>query len=214
MQIFVLINIGFMLGFVVAIPTGACQIEVAKRSLHNHLISALMVIVGVATGDMLYGLIAFFGLAPFLENKIVVAAFEMVSMLLLWLLAYLTLKQSAKPHITHMDIQILRSKRVGYVTGFLLSLANPLMIFWWLIGAKIIMDLKVIGKFTSYDSVIFLFSGVLGMGAYLSVLAFILHWAKKFISLKTIQKINFAMGIALIILSLYFLYRSIQTFLS
>ena len=210
METFVLATIGFVLGILASAPIGACQIEVIKRSLHNHLLSALMVVAGSATPDVLYGLIAFFGFAPFLEHKDVVAVFGLVCTVLMWILAYFTLKQSAKPHITNMDMQILKSKRVGYVTGVLLSATNPLTIFYWLIGAKIVIDIKVINRFNSYTYVVFVLAGTLGMMTYLSALAFILHWVHKFISHTTIRRINFILGIILILLSVYFLFTSLK----
>ncbi|MFC1501077.1 LysE family translocator [Elusimicrobiota bacterium] len=213
MHIGLLIMLSFTLGFITSIPIGACQIEVAKRSLHNHLLSAFMVILGACAADIVYGIIALFGLTPFLRDKMTIAIFELACVVVLLTLAFFTLKQSAKPHITHMEVIILKSKRVGFVTGFLLALANPLMIFWWLVGANIIRDLGIIKMFNTTYSVIFISSAVLGLMTYLTTLAFILNWAHKFISHKTIQRVNFGLGTILVGLSIYFLISSLKVLL-
>ena len=204
----------FLLGFISARPIGAAQIEAAKRALHNHLLAAFMVIIGVVTADLIYGGIAFFGLAPFLEHKTVVAVFELVCVVILWALAFFTLKQSAKPHISQMEMTILQSKRVAFVTGFLLGISNPLMIIWWLISAKIVRDIGIISVFHPVTSTVFLIFAAAGVVSYLTSLCAILHWAHKFISQKVIQRVNFTMGIVLLLLSLYFLYTSLKVLLA
>ena len=204
----------FTLGFISALPIGAAQIEAAKRALHNHLLSAFVVIIGVVSADIFYGCIALFGLAPYLEHKTVVAVFELVCVVMLWVLAFLTFRQSAKPHITNMEMAILQSKRVAFVTGFLLGISNPLMIFWWLISAKIIRDIGIISTFHPVTSMVFLVFAAGGIVTYLSALCAILHWAHKFISSKVIQRVNFSMGIVLVILSLYFLFTSLKVLLA
>jgi len=209
-----LAGFAFLLGFFSAIPIGAAQIEAAKRALHDHLLSAFVVIIGAVSADLIYGCIAFFGIAPFLEHKTVVAIFKLACVIILWALAFLTIKQSAKPHLTHMEMAILQSKRVAFVTGFLLGISNPFMIVWWLISAKIIRDIGIIKTFHPATSFIFLLFTALGVITYLGSLCIILHRAHKFISHKAIQRLNIAMGIVLIILSLYFLTTALKILLA
>ena len=204
----------FALGFISALPIGAAQIEAAKRALHNHLLSAFVVILGVVSADVIYGCIALFGLAPYLENRTVVAVFELVCVVFLWVLAFLTFRQSAKAHISNMELVILQSKRLAFVTGFLLGISNPLMIFWWLISAKIIRDIGIISTFHPVTSLVFLIFAAGGIITYLTSLCVILQWAHKFVSHKVIQRVNFTMGIVLSLLSLYFLYTSLKVLLA
>ena len=75
------------MGFCAAVPVGATQIEIAKRSLNSHLRAAYMVALGSVSSDVMYGFIALFGVAPFLKEKIVVAVFGLVATIILWLLA-------------------------------------------------------------------------------------------------------------------------------
>jgi LysE type translocator. len=54
------------MGFVAAVPVGATQLEIARRSLNGYFSSALMIMVGSVISDVMYGIIALFGIAPFL----------------------------------------------------------------------------------------------------------------------------------------------------
>jgi threonine/homoserine/homoserine lactone efflux protein len=201
------------MGFFTAIPVGATQIEIAKRSLNKQLRAAYMVVAGSVCSDILYGAIAFFGLAPFLEDKIIVAVFGLVGTMVLWVLAFFSFKQSTRSGPINVNHPMLRSKRLSFITGFSLAVTNPIMIFWWLVGAKIVKDLGLVTTFTSADSVGFLIFGGLGLATYLSTLATVLHWAHKFISDHFMRRINFVLAIVLVVLSVYFLVSSLRVLL-
>ncbi len=202
----------YFMGFLTAIPIGATQIEIAKRSLNNHLLAAYMVALGSVTSDMMYGVIALFGIAPFFKDKLVVAYFGLAATLILWLLSYLTFKEAAKDNILEMSHATLKSKRWSFVTGFSLAVTNPMMILWWLIGARIVKEVGVVSDFDFHTSLLFLIFGALGLISYLLILSNMLHWAKKFISQEMMKKVHYVLGTVLLGLSFYFLITSIITF--
>jgi hypothetical protein len=84
------------------------------------------------------------------------------------------------------------------------------MIFWWLVGAKIVRDLELVSTFTSTYSIIFLIAGGLGLVAYLGTLATVLHWAHKFISDRFMHRINLVLSFVLVALSIYFIVSSLR----
>jgi threonine/homoserine/homoserine lactone efflux protein len=201
------------MGFFTAIPIGATQIEIAKRSLNNHLRAAYMVALGSVSSDVMYGFIALFGVAPFLKEKIVVAVFGLVATAILWLLAFFTFRDGAKANMMELSHSSLKSKRLSYVTGFSLAVTNPMMIVWWLIGVRIIKDFALVTDFSTKISVMFLITGGLGLATYLFTLANMLHWAKKFISNEIMKKVNYGLGVVLVLLSFYFLFTSLHALL-
>jgi threonine/homoserine/homoserine lactone efflux protein len=203
----------YFMGFVTAMPIGATQIEIAKRSLNNHLRAAYMVAAGSVSSDVMYGVIALFGVAPFLENKMVVAVFGLAATVILWVLAFFTFRAGAKANMLELTHSTLKSKRLSFVTGFSLAVTNPMMVVWWLIGVKIIRDIGLVSKFDTNASLMFLIAGGLGLGSYLITLANVLHWVKNFISNETMKKVNYGLGAVLIMLSIYFLVSSINTIL-
>jgi threonine/homoserine/homoserine lactone efflux protein len=208
MNLVVLTFVSFVMGFVTSIPIGATQIEIAKRALHKHIRAALAIVAGAAISDLFYGVIALFGIVPILQNVTVHIIFGLVCALVLLVFAFHSFRQSRIVQLSKINVSILKSKRLAFVTGLLLALTNPLMVLWWLIGSKIIRDLKILSVFTPLSSIIFIFFVVLGMVSYLVFLVFLLDWAHKFISLNVMRKINFSLAVFLCILSMYFLYSS------
>jgi threonine/homoserine/homoserine lactone efflux protein len=210
MSTFLLLLVIYSLGFVSAIPIGPSQIEIAKRSLHNHLWAAVMVVCGSLASDFMYGVIAVFGVAPFFSNQKAVAIFELCGAVILWVLAFLTLREGTKAHLLKFTPSFLKSRRIALITGFSLSVVNPMMIFWWLVGVQIVRHLDLVDTFTPVLAISFVLCGALGLATYLTALAVALHWAKKFFSNKAMQKIYIALGLVLILLSLYFLVNSLR----
>jgi threonine/homoserine/homoserine lactone efflux protein len=210
MNTFSLLLVIYCLGFVSAIPIGPAQIEIAKRSLNNHLRAAVMVVLGSISSDFIYGVIALFGVAPFFSDQKAVAIFELCGAVILWILAYLTLKEGTKPHLLKFTPSFLKSRRIALITGFSLSIVNPMMIFWWLVGVQIVRHLDLIDTFTPALSLSFVLCGALGLATYLTALAVALHWAKKFFSNKAMKKIYVALGLVLIVLSFVFLINSLR----
>jgi threonine/homoserine/homoserine lactone efflux protein len=200
------------LGFITAIPVGGSQIEAAKRAIHGHLWAAWMVVLGSVSTDIIYGVIALFGIAPFLEIPWVTAVFSAVGAVVLWVLAYLTIKESRRPHHLRLDLDSLKNKRWGYLTGFFLAATNPPMILTWLYGATLAKHLGLATPFTSGLKVIFVAGGALGLGGYLAALSAVMHRIKHFIPMKAVGRVYYWLGIALSLLSLYFVYSFLRYF--
>jgi threonine/homoserine/homoserine lactone efflux protein len=213
MNTFSLLLVIYCLGFVSAIPIGPAQIEIAKRSLNNHLRAAVMVVLGSLSSDFMYGVIALFGIAPFFSNQKAVAVFELCGAVILWILAFLTLKEGTKTHLLEFTPSFLKSRRIAFITGFSLSVVNPMMIFWWLVGVQIVRHLDLVDTFTPALAISFVLCGALGLATYLTALAVALHWAKKFFSTKAMKKIYVVLGLVLIVLSFVFLINSFRILL-
>jgi threonine/homoserine/homoserine lactone efflux protein len=198
------------LGFVTAIPVGGSQIEAAKRAIHGHLRAAWMVVLGSVSSDIMYGGIALFGVAPFLDIPWVMAAFSAVGAVVLWVLAYLTIRESRKPHHVRLGMSSLKSNRRAYVTGFTLAVTNPPMILTWLYGVALAKHLGLASPFTTQNKLIFIAGGALGLGGYLTGLSLVMFRIKHFIPLKAIGKVYYWLGIGLFVLSFFFVYNFIR----
>ncbi|MDA8432152.1 MAG: LysE family transporter [Nitrospiraceae bacterium] len=207
MNYFLFIISAFLLGFIAAIPAGPIQIEVMRRSLNGHLKAALMVVLGAFVSDVVYGAIAFFGIAPFLRERIVMAVFWLGGSLILVVLGVLTIRNAATPRDS--GSKYLVKKRWAFLGGLSLSGTNPMMIFWWLLGSRIFLDIGLIDALTQRVAVFFLLAGGLGLASYLTLLSLVLYWLKRFISEKRIRQINIGFGVVLILLAFYFAYSSV-----
>ena len=202
-----------MLGFVASIPVGAVQIEIAKRTLGNRIKQAVMVMLGSVTSDLLYGVVAFWGLAPLLENKKVLAVFSCAGAIILAMLAFIAFKSRGESAVFNRDSSLMRSKRLSYIVGLTIAIVNPIMVFWWLVGAKVVTDLNIVNDFTPKISLIFIIAGCLGLASYLTVLIAILHRLKTFVSKEIFHILNLSMAGLLVLLSAYFALSSLKTFI-
>lgn len=213
MKMTALLFLVFLLGFLVAIPAGPVQIEVIRRSVNGHLKPALMVILGAFLVDMLYGVIAFFGIAPFLEQHMVQAVFWFSGGAILAGLGLLTLRHTRQEPDISQPSRLLSRKRWSLLSGISLSGTNPVMVLWWLSSLNIFRDLGLVPAFTPSVALAYLLAGSLGLAAYLLFLALLLHRARRLISLRRVQQINRALGIFLLCLSVYFLVHALQDLL-
>ncbi len=210
MEILLLIPVSCLMGFFTAIPLGATQIEIAKRSLRGYLLPAVLVAIGSALSDIMYGFIAMFGIAPFLKDQKVMAVFWFLSAAVLIVLAFFTLRQHTKLKNPGQEESALGNNRLALFVGFSLASTNPPIIMWWLICAELIRHMGIVSVFHADTIVIFVLSFGLGIASYLTLLSFVLKRVGKFISKKTESAINISLGLTLILLSLYFLEKSMR----
>lgn len=201
------------MGCVAAIPVGGSQIEAAKRAIHGHLGAAWMVVLGSVSSDVIYGVIALFGIAPFLEVPWVMAAFNAVGVIVLWTLSFLTIQESRKLHEVRLEQSSLKNKRRAYFTGFSLAATNPPMILTWLYGMTLAKHFGLASPFTVGAKILFIAGGATGLGAYLAALSAVMHRLKHFIPLRAIGRVYFWLGIALFLLSFFFVYNVFRFFL-
>ena len=202
------------MGFLAAIPIGATQIEIAKRLLNGLTFSAMMIVAGAVISDFTYGIIALFGIAPFLQTPGILAIFSLANSIILIVLGIVTLRQN-KSNLSDKQIsaELLTKKHVSFITGFLLAVANPIIIYWWLLGSRFLGGIYHIEKYDTFTIFLFLISGTLGIGSYPMTMLFGIHKRKKFFSEKTVRKTTFIFGIVLFVLAAYFLYEALSYFL-
>jgi threonine/homoserine/homoserine lactone efflux protein len=201
----------YTLGFIAAIPVGATQLEIARRSLNGFPSSAMMIVAGSVLSDTMYGVIAFYGIAPFLQDKVVVALFWILNAVILIVLGIWAIRESRINIFERKHtLAILRKHNIAFLTGFILAVTNPLMIVWWLLGSRLISEIGIIDKFNSTDNLVFLMSGAMGIASYLTLLAFGVFKAKKFFTDQGIRKITFTFGAVLICLAAYFIFKTAE----
>ena len=203
----------FLLGCLAAVPTGPVQIEVLRRSINGNLKASLMVVFGAFFVDLFYGCVAFFGIAPYLEDEKVMALFWLAGGLILGILGTLSILHGTKDQATVRPPAHLRRKRWAFLSGLSLSVANPVMVLWWLSGARVFKEIGLITEFSRETALSFLAAGSLGLAAYLVALSLFIFWSKKFISARTLGRINLFFGILLIGTALYFLASSCRSLL-
>lgn len=207
-KIFLTVFFGVILGFVSSIPVGAVQLEVIKKTINGHLKPAIATAFGSATSDLLYGILALFGFGYFLMNKDFQVASYSAGIAVLIFLVYKSFRERA--YMLQKEKKIVYRKRLSFLTGFTIAITNPGMIIWWFVGFKLFLDLNLFDEITSGIKALFVFSGALGLGTYLTLEAVILHRFKKSFSERFLYRANtFLMGV-LSVLIIYFFYKLIN----
>ncbi len=118
---------GIFIGFAMAVPIGPIGIMCIRRTLTEGRVRGLIIGLGAATADLLYGCIAAFGIT-FISNMLVSQRIWLRlvgGVLLLYLGVRAYRKPAVNPNIPINSSSILRS----YFAAFLLTLTNPLTIF-------------------------------------------------------------------------------------
>ncbi|MEJ2683208.1 MAG: LysE family transporter [Candidatus Sulfobium sp.] len=200
----------YFMGCLAAIPAGPVQIEVVRRSINGRLKSSLLVVLGAFLVDVFYGIIAFFGIAPFLEEKKVMAMFWLAGGIILVIMSVFVIRHRPKKEISYADTPRKR-KRWALLGGISLSIINPMMILWWLSAVRIFEDVGLIREFNADIALSFLAAASIGLASYLTGLALFLHWVKKFISAAKLRRVNQVFGVFLLLIGLYFLFTSVHT---
>ncbi len=196
--------VAYGMGFLAAMPFGATQVEIARRSLNGYHSAALAVVAGSVLSDAMYGMIAFFGVAPFLQSPLVESFFWAANALVLAALGVLAIRLGpGKNGPERANRQFLRAHHVAFFTGFSLAVTNPLMMFWWLLGARLLGEAGLIHQLGVSQKLLLLSSGSLGIGSYLSVFALGLLRAKNLLSEDRIGHITWAFGFVLLGLAVY-----------
>ncbi len=202
-----------LLGVVAAIPIGPCQIETVKRAIGGHLRASELVVLGSASSDAIYGVIAIYGIAPVLDVPDVLVAFEAVVVLILWVLAYLTWKNAASPEKLYRERAWLKSGRWAYATGFVLGMSNPPIVASWLFGVALAKRIGVVPTpFSAASKALFIAGAVAGAGGYLTALAIVSYRLRQFFPARATAVVYRCLAVALVLLSLYFA-RTVAVFL-
>ena len=200
----------YFTGVLAAVPAGPVQLEVVRRSINGHIRSALMVVLGALIVDIFYGVIAFFGIAPYLKEEKIMALFWLAGSVILTVLGIMVIRNSSGKTTIKHEPGYLGKKRWGFLGGLSLSATNPMMIIWWLAGAKLFIDMRLIDSLTPDLAVSFLVAGGSGLASYLIFLSIFLYWAKKFLSERWIRTINLLFGYGLLIIAAYFIFSSLS----
>ena len=214
MTLMLLFLLAFTLGFVSAIPLGGSQVEVARRALGGHPWAAVAVAVGSASSDVMYGCVAFFGIAPFLSRPGVMAWFYLAGGVVLLALACFSFRQSRRFISWMSATRYCAGGICAYMVGFVLAVSNPQMIITWLIGKGIAEQLGVVNVFTPGQSAMFVAAGGLGLMSYLVGLAFVLSRLKRFIPVSALRRTYYWLGFILIGLSSLFLFGCVRIWLA
>lgn len=197
----------FLCGFFMAIPVGPANVEIVRRTTRKLIPAAFSLALGNSLADGFWAFVAFAGVAPFLEYPLTRIILYSVTALVTFGLGIMSLREYMKPRMVERLGMEVHSKRVSFLTGATLGLANPLMVVWWL---------ALIGLFHSADIIPHTSINVgllLGLGAtagalgYFGLVIYIVHRLHRFFLPKTLHLLSLIFGIVLLLLGVWALYH-------
>lgn len=194
-----------ILGITLAAPIGPVSLEMIKRGLKKGFWGAFVVRLGGSIGNSLCLIASYFGLAFLLDSDMKVAVCGMLGSLVLIYMGAKSLLDK-RIHQFHENIDKSLSIFNGLATGFILSIANPIGILFWIgIFAASLDRTTHVSSMTGLLQNFTIILGVLIWGAFLSGL---LEVGRRFINNKLIQFITTIAGIMLIYFGLKYAYKA------
>ena len=116
-----------LLGITLAAPIGPVSVEMIRRGLRYGFLSAFVVRLGAAIGNLAYLLISYYSLSQLQEDHFIVIGLSILSSLLLIHKGYTCI--TAKVESLQLDNNKPNSN--GILTGLFLSVANPIAFIFW-----------------------------------------------------------------------------------
>lgn len=195
------------LGLSLAAPIGPVNAAQMDKGIKHGFLHAWILGLGSVSADILYMLAVFFGLAQFIQIPIVKA--------FLWIFGFFILIYSgvegllSARTITHSQQREKESLGKSFLTGFLMSISNPLTILFWLgiygsVLAKTATTYNV-EQLLFYSSAI-----ILGLVIWDITMAFIASGARKLLTTKVLMMITILSSLSLIGFGLYFGFEAYQ----
>lgn len=188
------------LGITLAAPIGPVSVEMIQRGLKKGFLSAFVVRLGASIGNFLCLLLSYYGFLQLNKNYFVINGLSILGSLLLIHKGYLYIISK----IESIKLENSETLSNGILTGFYLSIANPIaFIFWAGIMAN---SSNTIGDGIALNSIIIL--GVIIWGIIFSL---ILSVGKIYITAKTLLRINKIAGIIMLYYGIIFLFKGVVT---
>jgi L-lysine exporter family protein LysE/ArgO len=194
------------LGLSLAAPIGPINAAQLDRGIKNGFMHSWMVGIGAMIADMLYMLAVYMGVVQFLEIPIVKT--------FLWLFGFFVLIYTGIECILGAGKMVSESRKrkkesimKSFLSGFLMSVSNPLTILFWL-GIYGSVLAKTVHTYDT--SQLLLYSGAIFSGIILwdVTMALLASTFRKYLTTTILTWISIASGLSLIGFGLYFGYEA------
>lgn len=199
-----------LLGISLSAPIGPVSLEMIRRGLHSGFFGAFVIRLGGAIGNTLCLLGAYFGLGLINSSPIVMNVLGILgSIVLIYMGSKAFLDKRTHNFNDGSKGASDKSLMNGLTTGFILSIANPIgIVFWLSIFAASLNAEASTASFSGLAQNFLIVVGVLLWGAFLSGC---LEVGKRYFTNKMIHMITFCAGILLIGFGLKYGYLALHS---
>jgi L-lysine exporter family protein LysE/ArgO len=136
--------VGILSGFLVSIPVGPINVTIVNEGARRGFRWALMIGAGALTMEVIYCTLGFAGFATFFDSKVIKAAMELISFMLMVFLGFKFLfLHTMQTHSKSADlVEEKLHPHSAFMIGFVRVLGNPAVLLLWITLA---------GAFSSHD---------------------------------------------------------------
>lgn len=200
---------GFFLGIAIAAPVGPIALLCIKRTLLHGRVIGISTGLGAAAADSFYGGVAVIGISfilDFIQGHH--HEFRVLGGGFLFLLAINTYRSD--PHKINKSPDA-KSWLSSFVTGFILTLTNPLTLIAFMTSFA---AFGIGSHFTKIDQATFIFGILTGACAWWLFLTWIVLIFRRKISARLVGRINKSAAIVLSLIALYAVLSGIERLLT
>lgn len=199
--LFLLCIKGFLIGALAAMPLGPSAFLVMKRTLNGRgQRSGLFTGIGIGISDIIYATLAAIGVGlvmSWLENHTVALIFNLAGCVILSIFGVVTIVNNP----FKKDVQTIRfddnTAKYYIGTGFLIAIANPLVIFFYLtLFAAFVFTPGSVDTESFYIGMLSLWAGDF---CWWLLLTYVINKIRNRFDLKQIRTINIWFGIILMV---------------
>lgn len=197
-----ILTYNLLLGLSLAAPIGPVNLESIRRGLAGGFSPCFTLWLGTALGNTLTLLVVYFSIGSYITIPIVKIITWVVGGAMLGRMGYHGIRDSFNDSLLEKSSPSFRMQN-SITIGFILALANPMAIVWWIgvFGGH----MSSTGADETLMSHMIIIAGVILWAAFL---ASMLSIGRKFITPKSMKWVSFLSGISLSYFALLYFYRA------
>jgi L-lysine exporter family protein LysE/ArgO len=197
------------LGLSLAAPIGPVNAAQMDKGIKSGFFQAWLLGLGALTADIIYMLTVYLGVVKYLETPFMQS--------FLWLFGFFVLMYTGIETIINsgkivMDKRTEESGFKSFLSGFIMSISNPLTILFWL-GIYGSVLAKTATSYGTGELVIYSFGIILGLVLWDIIMAAVSSSFRKLLTTRLLTFISLISGLSLIGFALFFGYQALKLFL-
>jgi threonine/homoserine/homoserine lactone efflux protein len=201
--------LGIAVGALYCAPVGPVNLEIVRRGLTIGFLAAFLVALGSVIGDSFWAAVGILGSTLLMESIPLRVAIGFVGVGILLFLAWSAYRTAGLDPDLHLTDPPRR--RVGFLLGVALSMANPFAVFFWLWLAASGAMTSVGVDSTHHVARVWFFAGlVAGAVLYGLALSGVVAWSRRFLSAHLLRRINIGAAIGLLALAVVMTFRVLR----
>ncbi len=201
--------LGIAVGALYCAPVGPVNLEIMRRGLTIGFLAAFLVALGAVIGDAFWAAVGILGSSLVTEFVVLRAGIGFVGVLILLFVAWNAYRASKQDPDLHLGEP--PRKRVGFVVGAALSMANPFaMLFWLWLAASGAMASVGVDPSHHVARVWFFLGLVAGAILYGLALSALVARTRRFVSAHVMRKINLGAAVGLLALAVVMTVRVLR----